>query len=185
MTGRRWKTFAVVLSQQHNEAGGSLIREMTVRVASSPDNAGTGQHYRMVRVRQARQDGVREEPVLKLLKSPASSNPVDSGWYALRTNMIGLCWELRCGLRSLASEATMNVCGVVVAMPQGHSWAPPLPTGTQVFVGTTVRLPIGCPSQGRQVGLARRQPMALRWGGGAVVVASGGKPRTWRRAPAD
>ena len=173
MTGRRWETFAVVLSQQHNEAGGSLIREMTVRVASSPDNAGTDQHYRMVRVRQARQDGVREEPVLKLLKSPASSNPVDSGWYAVRTNMVGLCWELRCGLRSLASEATMNVCGVVVAMPQGHSWAPPLPTGSQVFVGTIVRFPIGCPSQGRQVGLARRQPMALRWGGGAVVVRAG------------
>jgi len=131
VTGRRWKTCAVVLSQQHSEAEDSLIREMTVRVASSPDNAGTDQHYRMVRVRQARQDGVREEPVLKLLKSPASSNPVDSGWYAVRTNMISSCWELRCGLRSLAPEATMKVCGVVVAMPQGHSWAPPLPTGTQ------------------------------------------------------
>ena len=34
-----------------------------MRVASSPDNAGTGQYYRMVRVRQARQEGVREEPV--------------------------------------------------------------------------------------------------------------------------
>ena len=63
VTERRWKTFAVVLSQQRNEAGGSLIREMSVRVASSPDNAGTVQHYRMVRVRQARQEGVREEPV--------------------------------------------------------------------------------------------------------------------------
>ncbi len=91
MTGWRWKTFAVVLSQQHSEAGGSLIREMSVRVASSPDNAGTGQHYRVVRVRQARQDGVGEEPALKLLKSPASSNPVDLGWYAVRTNTICLC----------------------------------------------------------------------------------------------
>jgi hypothetical protein len=34
-----------------------------VRVASSPDNDGTGQYYRMVRVRQARGEGVREEPV--------------------------------------------------------------------------------------------------------------------------
>jgi hypothetical protein len=119
-----------VLSQQHDEAGGSLIRETTVRAASSPDNAGTGQHYRMVRVRQARQDGVREEPVLKPLKSPASSNPVDSGWYAVRTNTIR-CWELRCGLRSLAPEATVKACGVTVAMSQGHSWAPHLPTGVQ------------------------------------------------------
>ena len=129
MTGRRWKTCAVVLSQQHNEAGGSLIREMTVRVASSPDNAGTGQHYRMVRVRQARQDGVREEPVLKLLKSPASSNPVDLGWSAMRTNT--WCWELRGGFRSLISEATVKACGVAVAISQGHSWAPHLPNGLQ------------------------------------------------------
>jgi hypothetical protein len=68
--------------------GAALIREAPVRVASSPDNAGTGQYYRMVRVRQARQEGVREEPALTLLKSPASSNPVDLGWYAVRTNMI-------------------------------------------------------------------------------------------------
>ena len=52
---------------------------------SSPDNAGTDQYYRMGRVRQARQEGVREEPVLKLLKSPASSNSVDMGWPAMRT----------------------------------------------------------------------------------------------------
>jgi hypothetical protein len=77
-----------VLSQQHDEAGGSPIREAPVRAASSPDNAGTDQHYRMVRVRQARQEGVREEPALTPLKSPASSNSVDLGWYAVRTNMI-------------------------------------------------------------------------------------------------
>ena len=58
------------------------------------DNAGTDQHHRMIRVRQARQEGVREEPALTLLKSPASSNPVDLGWYAVRTNMIWR-WELR------------------------------------------------------------------------------------------
>jgi hypothetical protein len=75
------KTFAVVLSQQRDEAGGSLIRETPVRVASSPDNAGTDQHYRMVRVRQARQDGVREEPVLTLLKSPASSVGPHAKWH--------------------------------------------------------------------------------------------------------
>ncbi len=184
MTGRRWKTCAVVLSQQHSEAGGSLIRETPVRVASSPDNAGTGQHYRMVRVRQARQDGVREEPVLKLLKSPASSNPVDLGWYAVRTNMICLCWELRCGLRSLASEATTKVCGVVVAMPQGHSWAPPLPTGSQVFVGTTVRFLNARPSQGRSFRVGASSADDLAVGRRGRSSPSGGKPRTWRRAPA-
>jgi hypothetical protein len=119
-----------VLSQQHDEAGGSPIRETPVRAASIPDNAGTDQHHRMVRVRQARQEGVREELALTLLKSPASSNPVDLGWYAMRTNMIW-CWELRGGLRSLVSEATVKACGVAVAISQGHSWAPHLPTGLQ------------------------------------------------------
>ena len=110
--------------------GAALIREAPVRVASSPDNAGTDQHHRMVRVRQARQEGVREEPALTLLKSPASSNPVDLGWSAVRTNMIW-CWDLRGGLRSLASEATVKACGVAVAISQGHSWAPHLPIGKQ------------------------------------------------------
>ena len=58
-----------------------------MRVESSPDNAGTDRYYRMVRVRQARQEGVREEPVfLTFLKTPAGSNPVDLGWSAMRTN---------------------------------------------------------------------------------------------------
>ena len=31
----------------------------------------------------------------------------------------------------VGAEATMNACGVVVAMSQGHSWAPPLSNGSQ------------------------------------------------------
>jgi hypothetical protein len=130
VTERRWKTCAVGLSQQPNEAGGSPNRETSVRVASSPDNAGTDQHYRMVWVRQARGEGVREEPVLTPLKSPASSNPVDSGWSAMRTDTLG-CRELRGWLRSLAPEAMVNVCGVAVAISQGHSWAPNSSIGSQ------------------------------------------------------
>ena len=101
-----------------------------MRVASSPDNDGTDQHYRMVQVRQARGEGVREEPVLTPLKSPASSNPVDSGWSAMRTDIFG-CRELRGWLRSLASEATVKACGVAVAISQGHSWAPHSLIGSQ------------------------------------------------------
>jgi hypothetical protein len=33
-------------------------------------------------------------------------------------------------------EATMKVCGVVVAMRLGHSWAPPWTSGDAVNVGT-------------------------------------------------
>ncbi len=56
--------FTAALSQQDGEAGGSLTRETPGRAASSPDNDGTRQHYRMARARQARREGVREEPVL-------------------------------------------------------------------------------------------------------------------------
>jgi hypothetical protein len=131
VTEWRWKTCTAVLSQQHSEAGGSLIRETPGRVASSPDNDGTDRHYRMVWVRQARGEGVREEPVLTPLKSPASSNPVDSGWSAVRTTTFRWWWELRGWLRSLAPEATVKVCGVAVAISQGHSWAPHSSIGSQ------------------------------------------------------
>ena len=130
MTEWRWKTCTAVLSQ-HSEAGGSLIRETPGRVASSPDNDGTDQHDRMVWVRQARGEGVREEPVLTPLKSPASSNPVDSGWSAVRTTTFRRWWELRGWLRSLAPEATVKACGVAVAISQGHSWAPHSSIGSQ------------------------------------------------------
>jgi hypothetical protein len=73
---------------------------------------------------------MRGASVLTLLKSPASSNPVDLGWSAMRTDIFR-CWELRGWLRSLASEATVKACGVAVAISQGHSWAPHLPIGLQ------------------------------------------------------
>lgn len=67
---------------------------------------------------------------MKPLKSPASSNPVDSGWLAMCTRVFG-AWELRGRLRSLTSEATVKACGVAVAISQGHSWAPHPSTGMQ------------------------------------------------------
>ncbi|GAA4025389.1 hypothetical protein GCM10023063_02270 [Arthrobacter methylotrophus] len=118
-----------MLSQQHDEAGGSLTRETPVRVESSPDNAGTGQYYRMVRVRQARREGVREEPVLK---ASQVSRQLQSGGYGLACGAYRPLIterELGCRLRSLAVEATVKACGVAVAISQGHSWAPNLPIG--------------------------------------------------------
>ena len=49
--------------------------------------------------------------------------------------------ELPGWLMSLVREATMKVCGVVVAMPQGHNWAPRLSSGWRVNVGTTSSTP--------------------------------------------
>lgn len=63
----------------------------------------------------------------------------------------------------------MNACGVVVAMRQGHSWAPPWTSGHAVNVGTIpvaphllVFGPVG--------GKARRRLMLPGWDGGLVVV---------------
>jgi hypothetical protein len=95
-------------------------------MASSPDNDGTDQNYRMVRVRQARREGVREGPVLSrpLSFSPAQ-NPVDMGWIAVRTCPPDVGGEELLGRFQVAGrEATVKVCGVAVAMSQGYSWAP-------------------------------------------------------------
>ncbi len=45
------------------EAEGSLTLETQGKVVSSPDNDGTDRHCQTVRVRQARREGAREEPV--------------------------------------------------------------------------------------------------------------------------
>ena len=63
------------------------------------------------------------------LKRGTSSNLVDMGWAAARV-------DLSHGKTTPTSacdadhEATVNVCGVTVERPQGHSWASILPTGT-------------------------------------------------------
>ena len=114
-----------------DEAGGSLTRETPGRVEAAPTTPGRTGTTEMGRVRQARPEGVREEPVLKPLKSPASSNSVDMGWPAVRTASLITAAGTWIRLRSLASEATVKVCGVAVAIPQGHSWAPNPSIGKQ------------------------------------------------------
>jgi hypothetical protein len=95
-----------------------------VRVVSSPDNAGTGQHYRMVRVRQARREGVREKPVFN---APQVSRQLEPGGSGLDSGAHPPCVGVGnsgVGSKSSIPEATVSVCGVAAAMPQGYSWAP-------------------------------------------------------------
>ena len=66
-------------------------------------------------------------------------------------------------------EATVKVCGVAVAMLQGHSWAPPPSNGSGVNVGTIPAVPSPAGSQ-LAGGKARRRLMPPGWGGGPVVV---------------
>jgi hypothetical protein len=100
----------------------SLIRETPGRAGSSADKAGTVWYRQTGRVRRARSDGIREEPVLKLRKRGTGSNLVDMGRGAVRGHPVGVadsvagfaCWW----------EATVKVCGVIVAMLPGQSWVP-------------------------------------------------------------
>lgn len=74
------------------------------------------------------------------------------------------------GLGDVAGrEATVNACGVAVAMLQGHSWAPTPSIGSAVNVGTIPAVPDPRCVQQRG-GKARRRPMLSGWGGGPVVV---------------
>jgi hypothetical protein len=66
-------------------------------------------------------------------------------------------------------EATVNACGVAVAKPQGHSWAPHLLNGSRMNVGTTPAVPYPASSQ-LVGGKTCRSLMLPEWGGGVVVV---------------
>jgi len=56
---------------------------------SSLDNDGTPWHCQTGRARQARWEGVREEPASESLSiEPTSSNLADVGWAAARTHHI-------------------------------------------------------------------------------------------------
>ena len=100
--------------------------------------------------------------------NPTGSNLADRGHAAVRTLVLGR-GELLDGFMSLVGEAMVNACGVTMAMPQGHSWAPNPSIGSRVNVGTIPVVPSRCPA--RAVGgKARRRPMSPGGDGGVVVV---------------
>ena len=169
MTGWGWKTSTAGLSWQPGEAEGSPSRGTPGRVVSGPDNAGTCGYCQAARVRQARREGVREEPVCK---APQSTHQLKSGGHGLGCGAHRLAdagRELLAGVDSLRREATVKAHGVVVAMPLGQSWTRTPPIGRVVNVGTVRCRP-------RLVQPARERAGALSAvgtgrGGGLVVVA--------------
>jgi hypothetical protein len=107
-----------------------------VRVDSGPDNDEAHQYCQMVRARLARRTGVREEPVTERpSSSPPAPNLADMGWVASRTRPgSDFCCaggELRSRRMSSARKAMVKVCGVSMAMVQGHNWAPIPSNGQQ------------------------------------------------------
>jgi hypothetical protein len=106
---------------------------------------------------------------IKASKELTTSCNLTDGWVAARTGTRGLGPGTPGSVDVSDREATVNACGVAVAMPQGHSWAPRPSIGSRVNVGTTLAVPTpaGTPLAG---GKARRRPMPPGWGGGSVVV---------------
>ncbi len=102
--------------------GGSLIRGSPVRVASGPDERGMCWHYQTVQVREARPEGAtRVNQCLTLRNSEAGSNLVDMGRCAARGDAdadgdVAVAWSTPKPSSSSGGEATVKVCGVVVAM---------------------------------------------------------------------
>jgi hypothetical protein len=119
---------------------------------------GSGKRDREAYVRNQRLNAPQESQRLE----PGGSGPRSS---AHPHDVWGTLWSGDVAGR----EATVKVCGVAVAMLQGHSWAPTLSTGSRVNVGTTPAVPSAASSQ-LAAGTARRRSMLPGWGGGPVVV---------------
>lgn len=100
-----------------------------------------------------------------------SSNLADVGWAAVRarSTVLSVGWGTLRLVDVAGREVMVKSCGVAVARPQGHSWAPHLSNGSGVNVGTILLVPPRCPSRVAG-GKARRWLMPSGWGGGVVVV---------------
>jgi hypothetical protein len=97
-------------------------------MASSPDNAEAGQHCQMIG-RSASKAGrcTKGTSSLTPLKCRTTSfNLADMGWVAAHAREA----SDSVAVDVVGAEATRKVCGVLVAMPLGHNWAPHLPNGS-------------------------------------------------------
>ena len=120
---------------------------------------GSGKQHRTVYVRNQHLKAPQERTT--------SSNLADMGWVAVRIPVsVG---RTLLAVDVAVREAREKACGVSMAKPLGHSWAPSLWNAAKVNVGTTPVVP-PCHLSGMSGGNARRRPMLPEWGGGSVVV---------------
>jgi len=131
VTERSWKGSAVGLSQQPDEAEGSLILEVQGRVRAALTTAGRAGTARRSRVRSARRRGVtRVNQWSNPLKRGTGSNLADQGRTAAHADSESGCQRLRSRPNAVGGEASGKVCGVPVARLQGKSWTPIPSIGT-------------------------------------------------------
>jgi hypothetical protein len=110
---------------------------------------------------------VRNQHLKASKVNATSSNLADLGWVATRIH--ALAWRTPWLVDIAGREATVKDCGVVVAMLQGHSWAPNPVERFKVNVGTVPVVPSPA-SRMLAGGKACRRLMPPGWDGGSVVV---------------
>ena len=134
---------------------------------SSLDNDGAFWYCQTERVRQANWKGVtRVNQCLKASENDPPA-PIWQIWAGLRRApaLRGTLWPIDVAGR----EATRKYCGVRVAMPWGHNWAPNPMNGFVMNMGTALTVPDAVGSA-LAAGKVHRQLMLSVWGGGPVVV---------------
>ena len=137
-------------------------------MASGPDNDGAGRHYQTARARQTRRIGVTR--VNQCLTSRKEDRRLQPGGYGSdRSARRLLGRRLQHRMSKPGREATLNACGVGVAMLSGESWAPPSLIEDMVNMGTARWSP-SAPTSRVGDGQVRRQLMAVGRGGVLVVV---------------
>jgi len=111
------------LSQQAVEAGGSRAGgDAPAGWQAAPTKPGRASTVRWSG--SGKQDGkvyVRNQRLNAPQANPTSSNLTDLGWVAVRTRAMR---GTPASVNVAGREAALKDCGVGVAMPQGHSWAP-------------------------------------------------------------
>jgi hypothetical protein len=148
----------------------SPSRETPVRAGSSADKAGTARDCQTGRVRQARSEGIREEPVAKLRKRGTGSNLVDMGRVAVHGPLIGRA-DSEAGL-----ACRWGGHGESLRRNRGDAAGAKLEAGlinrSSVNTGTIPRRSRE-PKSVRPGGIDASSVEGAGWGGGPVVVRAG------------
>ena len=138
-----------------------------MRAGSSADKAGTVWYCQTGRVRRARSDGIREEPVVKLRKRGTGSNLVDMGRDAVHGHLMRVA-DSEAGLacrRGGHGEGLRRSRGDAA----GAKLDAKLIDRFAVNTGTIPRRS-RCPGSTRAGGIGPSSAEGAGWGGGPVVV---------------
>jgi hypothetical protein len=141
-------------------------------VGSSADKAGTGWYCQTGRVRRARSDGIREEPVAKLRKRGTGSNLVDMGRGAVHDHrrVVDSVAGLACrwgGHGESLRRSRGDAAGAKLGAKLINRFA--------VNTGTIARRS-RCLESIWAGGIDTSSVEDSRWGGGSVVVRAGERP---------